>query len=620
MSSERQNRAMRLITILFLTFLALMTGGLSASAEGDSQPAEDFIRRCNVAASKKKGDYAILWNNEYEAAFSVTGEGEQHLQIDLAGNAAEGLYIRWSMNPPQWRLEATLSDGSVVSSQQGTFGYVQEYVQLPKDTVSFRMVTDDGKSRPLSMVELEVYSPGVLPASVHKWQPTPSTAEMLVLSTHQDDEILYFGGTIPYYSGELGYDTVVAYAAYDNDLRLHEAMEGLWTCGLRQHPVFMGYKDKFCSTIDRARTIWNETEVIRGVTELIVRYRPQVIVSHDINGEYGHGQHLLLVHCLRNALVYAGDSSYVEKNLPGCSPWTVSKCYLHLYWKNRIVMQWGDMKLESAGGKTALEVARRAYDCHVSQHIFDYVVGTTDKTFDCRKFGLYMTNVGEDVSKNDFFENITLRYTGTEEPQEVYSWMRRTERNGWHYQVDAEGWSSGSQYVRYCTVNGKTGWYSSDITGSLTEPITQVDMVLDDNSLDVTQYETLTLVNSSPRVFNYNNGMLIKDLPVRYCAVQGGEPSFYIVSGSDGRLVEPVTAVHVSPTAMGDMELPELELKMSGGCSGGSGKTAILILCALLVLTAFALSVSVVRLMAINKSRRRAAARRPQTRGRRRYY
>ena len=34
-------------------------------------------------------------------------------------------------------------------------------------------------------------------------------ADMLLLPTHADDEHLWFGGTMPYYAGELGYKVQV---------------------------------------------------------------------------------------------------------------------------------------------------------------------------------------------------------------------------------------------------------------------------------------------------------------------------------------------------------------------------------------------------------------------------
>ena len=82
----------------------------------------------------------------------------------------------------------------------------------------------------------------------------------------------------------------------------------------------------------------------------------------------------------------------------------VKKLYVHLYSKNQISMDW-DQPLESFDGKTGMEIADAALECHKSQQ----PIGFDRKwrmPYDCRAFGLYYTTVGPDVLKNDFLENI----------------------------------------------------------------------------------------------------------------------------------------------------------------------------------------------------------------------
>ena len=65
----------------------------------------------------------------------------------------------------------------------------------------------------------------------------------------------------------------------------------------------------------------------------------------------------------------------------------------------------GPYLLESFDGKTGMEIADAALECHKSQQ----PVGFDRKwrmPYDCRAFGLYYTTVGPDVLKNDFLENI----------------------------------------------------------------------------------------------------------------------------------------------------------------------------------------------------------------------
>ena len=92
--------------------------------------------------------------------------------------------------------------------------------------------------------------------------------------------------------------------------------------------------------------------------------------------------------------------------------WDVPKAYFHLYEENPIVMDW-DQPLESFDGETAFEVSvYRGFQCHRSQ-IADfawYYTGfpnaiSLTKYNPCY-YGLYRSTVGQDVEKNDFFENV----------------------------------------------------------------------------------------------------------------------------------------------------------------------------------------------------------------------
>jgi hypothetical protein len=67
-------------------------------------------------------------------------------------------------------------------------------------------------------------------------------------------------------------------------------------------------------------------------------------------------------------------------------------------------MDW-QVPLAAFGNRTAFSVAEEALLKHKSQHPLNDDMAESGR-YDCRKFGLYMSTVGEDVRKNDFFENI----------------------------------------------------------------------------------------------------------------------------------------------------------------------------------------------------------------------
>ena len=579
----------------FAALLLMVCACFGSTAHAEAQQARNIADLCGYDATTEYGTSNRLWNGVRDSEYKIIGDGRQWLTVDLKGKEAAGIYIEWAQCAAEWTLEAILADGTTEQSAHGQYGILQEYVELPEGTVKFRLITEDGTNAPLRFAELEVYTPGQLPDSVHFWEPTPTTAEIMYIATHQDDELLYFGGAIPYYSGEMEYDSVVVFTAYDNILRLHEALDGLWVCGLKQHPVFLFNEDRHSSTLEFAMKWWDEEKVLNELTELIAEYRPQVVITQDENGEYGHGQHILTVELVKEALVKAADAEYLAERFPSLDPWTVSKCYLHLYGENNISMPWDKMKLESAGGKTALKVAQEAFECHLSQQKFGYTVGTSAEEYDCRSFGLYWTAVGNDVEKNDFFENVTLRYTHVQPPEEeIPEDIERVGEVGWLYR---SGEYSTSECMRYCQVNGVAGWYAADETGCLLEPAVRIIPAKDDYSLDISLYETLTLFAEEPPVYQYNDGRSEESVFVRYCSPDGHEADFY-AANSDGTLSDPLTIVKVTY----NMQQPQVSVDdqptISAADDGSMRATDVLLvcMCVMLVCAALLMCISVIKL------------------------
>jgi len=165
------------------------------------------------------------------------------------------------------------------------------------------------------------------------------------------------------------------------------------------------FEDYFASDINQAKKIYNEEELIKYTVMLLRRFKPDVLIGHDPRGEYGHGVHSLCSNCLQKAIPLSKDPTKYRESAESFGVWNIKKCYLHLYEKNRIIMDWS-VPLKAFGGKTGFQMAKEGYKCHSSQaNKWFYVQGKGDK-YDSRSFGLYYTTVGKDVLKNDFFEHI----------------------------------------------------------------------------------------------------------------------------------------------------------------------------------------------------------------------
>ena len=389
--------AMGLLMIL-LSLLVL----LPAQAE----TAKDLSKKCGykISSGSKK---QRLYDGSYTKPFSTLKQVDPYVQVKTPeGQPCYGLFIRWPQStPPAWELQKYVeeTDSWLTVKKGGEKPFAHEYIEVP-GLERFRITIPSTEKVSLKIAELTVLGEGELPEDIQVWEPTPEKADLLLLSAHPDDEYIFMGVNIPYYAGELKKNVVVCYMTYASDLRRTELLNGLWHAGLRTYPVLGEFKDKYTNKLKAAYDLWGEEESQAFVTQVIQTYQPEVMVTHDVNGEYGHGAHRLCADAAQVAVKAAQE---------GETPWTVKKLYLHLYGENQMQMDWRQ-PLDAFEGKTALQVAKEAFKFHKSQQGGSvkyrgkkYVFEVKDSGwFDNSKYGLAHTTVGLDELKNDFFENI----------------------------------------------------------------------------------------------------------------------------------------------------------------------------------------------------------------------
>ncbi|MBQ8164658.1 MAG: PIG-L family deacetylase [Clostridia bacterium] len=328
-----------------------------------------------------------------------------------------GVYIEWSELPGSW----SLYDGES-EIPYGEKGFLHEYAEL-KTGGKYAEIR---RSKDVSAKNIYVFTEGTLPEWVQVWDEPCEKADLMLCSTHADDEQLFFLGVLPYYAGELGLSVQVVYFVNhnDSDSRPHELLNGLWTVGVRNYPVIGDAPDAWSESLEEGLTNFadsgfSEDELVDFQVEMIRRFKPLIVVGHDINGEYSHGQHMVNTHTLRKALEISNNPDEYSDSADEYGVWDVPKTYLHLYEENQINIDW-DIPLEKFGGKTAYEVSLEGFKCHESQHWtwFSKWIGLKSdwgvtKAADIEdyspcKYGLYRSTVGEDVEKKNFLENITL--------------------------------------------------------------------------------------------------------------------------------------------------------------------------------------------------------------------
>lgn len=208
-----------------------------------------------------------------------------------------------------------------------------------------------------------------MPEDVQTWKTPCDNADILVFATHADDEILFLGGVLATYGGEQNLSVQVAYMCEfttSAKIREHEKLDGLWESGIKHYPVCGDFPDLYSQTLEAAKKQYVYDDVKAYTTSCIRRFKPLVVVTQDLNGEYGHGGHMLFSHAVAESVETSNDSSVFPESASNYGTWDVPKTYLHLYTENKITMNLR-LPLSRMGNRTSIEVQTAAYKKHVSQ-------------------------------------------------------------------------------------------------------------------------------------------------------------------------------------------------------------------------------------------------------------
>ncbi len=390
----------------------------------------EITSNCEILLDEKNIDKKV--RDDKESTY-ITIKENSVIQINSTENIY-GLYIIYELSGQKGSLKS-----GEKAIEIGQNGFLHECINIEKEfgniqTLSFSYESD------VKIADIYVLGEGELPDFVEIWELPHEKADILLFSTHGDDEQLFFLGLMPTYVARGAYVQVVYFANHnDNPKRLHEQLHGLYTVGIRNYPVFGIVPDAYSESLQGAiknlkASGLTEDDAKKFEVENIRRFKPQVVIGHDEKGEYSHGQHILNTFLLEDAILKANDETYDEESYNKYGKWQISKLYLHLYEKNQITMDY-DVPLEYFGGKTAYEVSKEGYSKHLSQQWTwftkwingsnnNYKKATEIKTYSPLKFGLYYTNVGEDTEKNDFLENIVYYKN---QNSKFYKWLKNPD-------------------------------------------------------------------------------------------------------------------------------------------------------------------------------------------------
>ena len=362
------------------------------------EPAEKKARRVDFSVKVNNiSTTAPTDDNPYSVQKFERG-ARMRLFLD---EPVSSLYFIWNDFPGQFFITVDGTRYEYDGSQ-----YLHQFVELPQASEDILIAMPNRRTQ---LCDIYAFTEGTPPDWVQVWETLgeDETADMLLFPTHSDDEFLFFGGVIPLYAGEQGKKLQVVYMnIYMEDfvIRTHELLNGLWSAGCHIYPVINNQVDMMFDSVDEAAAFYGYDNFVSFQVEMIRRFKPNVIVEHDFDGEYGHPTHILNAYCLADAVNMAKSEEYYPESAEKYGVWDTPKTYFHLYKENPIVLDF-ETPLEHFDGATAADIATRAYGYYYSQHPYYWGV-FFNGPYDCHKWGLYRSTVGLDEVGGDMFENI----------------------------------------------------------------------------------------------------------------------------------------------------------------------------------------------------------------------
>lgn len=388
----------KIAAILLIFTLLFGLFSLAASAEGAKLPA-------NLTDNK------------------ISTKTEIKSLLEISDTTAKYLYIIFWDRPTDF----SLNNDSAREDFEFKGKFLHQLVEIPKELVGGVFYITFKSNAKIS--EIKTFSEKPDDTVVQDWEDNQSVCDLLVFSTHADDEQLFFSGVLPLYATDGVTEVQIVYFTDHNNniLRRHELLDGLWEVGIRRYPVISQFPDAYSESYEGAlsnlkKAGYTEEDALRFQVEQIRKFEPLVIMGHDLKGEYGHGQHILNATLLTRAVEAAADGEQFGDIAWGTHD--TPKLYLHLYNENKIELDLDtpitDTPYERFLGKTPFEISKVGFSKHATQQGTWFKTWLNGKngqitkasqinTYSPRKFGLYRSTVGEDILKNDVFENVTRR-------------------------------------------------------------------------------------------------------------------------------------------------------------------------------------------------------------------
>lgn len=384
---------MKKMFVLFMAAFLLLTA-LPAHADIDMNDS------CEIEIHAEKVNMAYLTDYTFSTAIDmVEGDG---FTVSWDEAAPESIYWEWLSIPDSYTLTLFDGGGQVLLTEQKS-NEIRFDCVCPPNEAKCLVLTVSGDCQ---LTELFTYAVGKSPLKAIVWDDPVDKADIMLIRAHGNDDNWMLGGIVPTYAGERSYKVQIVDLACDTIGRQRKSLPGTHLNGMDNYPVFLGFVGLHTYSYESIRDAWNDDgrDPVELVVDQIRRFRPEVIVTHSIDGDYD-GTHKRVAEIVLEAFYAAADPKKYPDSAAGYGAWEAKKLYFHLYTDNPIVLDF-DVPLAAFDGKTAFEMAQAGYLCWDPDINSSAIRSIKSREYDMSKYGLAFSSVGADVSCNDLLENI----------------------------------------------------------------------------------------------------------------------------------------------------------------------------------------------------------------------
>lgn len=364
------SRSMRKLVVLALfAGLLLPIGRWTNTAQAEAETrATDLTDQCEITLPERSASFLSRFTDDrYNSRVSF--KKEESLTISVPSEAA-GIYVAWYTAPESALVEMLDSAGTVLGSIRASAELLNDYYIVPQGCASVRISGE----KAFAISELRVYDTETPPDGLAVMTAQKTQPDVMLILAHTADEAYYFGSLLPYCRSE---DVAVVFLMSYSREAQQQAIELQYSLGSRTQPIFAGfqYYRSYMSS-DNMYAMMDKEEITSYMLQLIRKYQPNVLVTHDIAGESGDCLHVLTATHVQLAAEQASQKKYDPESVAEYGLWQVQAVYQHRS-DGTSALYDTQASLSEYGGLNAVELAQECFDRYTFLTIYRQSVQDT---------------------------------------------------------------------------------------------------------------------------------------------------------------------------------------------------------------------------------------------------